>query len=175
MTDRTAQKLSAEHKGRPTRRVAPSRSRSAPKRSQRRVPERAEKSIRLGDLASAARLISRIEIPAKLSIGQKRQLLAQLCRLIGEQIRVGQSGFTQLPSSADVTLQAALEALLPADIRLSPRMRQTLARLLKGDSEKQIATHLGVSRHTVHVYVKAIYRKFGIASRGELLARFVKF
>ena len=56
---------------------------------------------------------------------------------------------------------------------LSPRLRQTLERLLAGDSEKQIARHLGLSPHTVHVYVKALYRGFGVSSRGELLARFV--
>ena len=54
---------------------------------------------------------------------------------------------------------------------MSPRQRQTLRRLLAGDSEKQVAINLGVSRHTVHVYVKALYRHFEVASRGELLAR----
>jgi DNA-binding NarL/FixJ family response regulator len=52
-------------------------------------------------------------------------------------------------------------------------MRQTLRRLLSGDCEKQIALRLGVSPNTVHVYVKAIYRAYGVSSRGELLARFV--
>jgi DNA-binding CsgD family transcriptional regulator len=53
-------------------------------------------------------------------------------------------------------------------------MKQTLQRLLIGDSEKQIAAHLGVSRHTVHVYVKALYKGFGVSSRGELLALFIQ-
>lgn len=57
---------------------------------------------------------------------------------------------------------------------LSPRVRQTLDRLLEGDSEKQIAAKLGVSRHTVHVYIKNLYRHFSVNSRGELLARFVR-
>jgi DNA-binding CsgD family transcriptional regulator len=56
---------------------------------------------------------------------------------------------------------------------LSPRMHQTLQRLLAGDSEKQIALRLDRSRHTVHVYVKQLYKRFGVCSRGELLARFV--
>ena len=46
--------------------------------------------------------------------------------------------------------------------------------LLGGHSEKQIAAKLSVSRHTVHVYVKDIYRRFGASSRAELLARWVK-
>lgn len=53
-------------------------------------------------------------------------------------------------------------------------MKQTLQRLLAGDSEKQIAAHLGLSPHTIHVYVKALYKRFDVASRGELLARFVR-
>ena len=60
-----------------------------------------------------------------------------------------------------------------ATIDLSPRMRQTLDRLLAGDNEKEIAARFGRSRHTVHVYVKQIYRRFGVSSRGELFARFI--
>jgi DNA-binding NarL/FixJ family response regulator len=53
-------------------------------------------------------------------------------------------------------------------------MRQTLEALMAGDSEKQIALKLHVSQHTVHVYVKQLYKRFGTNSRGELLARFVR-
>jgi ATP/maltotriose-dependent transcriptional regulator MalT len=53
---------------------------------------------------------------------------------------------------------------------LPTRWRQTLDRLRAGDAEKQIAGRLGISRHTVHTYVTALHRHFGVASRGELLA-----
>ncbi len=53
---------------------------------------------------------------------------------------------------------------------LSPRLRQTLAQLLAGASEKEAARHLGLSRHTVHHYVIALYRHFHVSSRGELLS-----
>lgn len=56
---------------------------------------------------------------------------------------------------------------------LPPRLKQTLTCLLAGDSEKQAARRLGLSPHTVHVYVKSLYRRFGVNSRGELLAGFV--
>jgi DNA-binding NarL/FixJ family response regulator len=42
-----------------------------------------------------------------------------------------------------------------------------------GDSEKQVARHLGLSKNTVHVYVKQLYRGYAVNSRGELLAKFV--
>ena len=51
---------------------------------------------------------------------------------------------------------------------LAPRQRQVLDALLEGDGEKQIAARLGLSRHTVHDHVKALYRRFDVGSRGEL-------
>lgn len=57
---------------------------------------------------------------------------------------------------------------------LTPRARQVLDALLEGDAEKQIAARLGVSRHTVHDFVKALYRRFGVTSRGELLALYYR-
>jgi DNA-binding CsgD family transcriptional regulator len=52
---------------------------------------------------------------------------------------------------------------------LPPRLRQTLECLLEGDSEKQVAARLGLSRHTIHDYVTALYRRLGVSSRPELL------
>ncbi len=54
---------------------------------------------------------------------------------------------------------------------LPPRLREVLLCLLEGESEKQVAAHLGLSRHTVHQHVKRLHRIFRVASRGELLAR----
>jgi DNA-binding CsgD family transcriptional regulator len=65
------------------------------------------------------------------------------------------------------TLVSAAE---PSPEMLSPRLRQTLACLLQGDSEKQIAARLGLSRTTTHQYVTSLYRRFGVRSRGQLLA-----
>jgi DNA-binding CsgD family transcriptional regulator len=56
---------------------------------------------------------------------------------------------------------------------LSPRARQTLRKLLAGRGEKQIAGEMRLSINTVHHYVKAIYRHFGVSSRAELLARWM--
>ena len=57
---------------------------------------------------------------------------------------------------------------------LSPRVRETLSCLLDGDGEKQAAARMGLSVPTVHQYVTALYRHFGVASRAELLARFIR-
>ena len=54
---------------------------------------------------------------------------------------------------------------------LSRRAAQTLEQLLGGASEKEIADRMGLSAHTVHQYVKTVYRSFGVRSRAELMAR----
>lgn len=51
------------------------------------------------------------------------------------------------------------------------RQRQVLERLLHGDSEIEAAENLGLSPHTVHSYVKQLYKKFGVSSRPELMAQ----
>jgi hypothetical protein len=54
---------------------------------------------------------------------------------------------------------------------LPRRLEETLQLLLIGKSEKQVAAALGISQHTVHVYVKQIYKQQGVCSRPELLAK----
>lgn len=65
---------------------------------------------------------------------------------------------------------ALVSATDPSVPPLSPRLRDTLACLLEGDSEKQAAARLGLSRTTLHQYVTALYRRFDVRSRAELLA-----
>lgn len=57
---------------------------------------------------------------------------------------------------------------------LSRRQRETLACLLEGVSEKEVAARLGISSLTTHQYVKSIYRRFSVNSRAELLAHFLR-
>ncbi len=57
---------------------------------------------------------------------------------------------------------------------LTPRLREVLDCLLDGDSEKQAATRLGLATTTVHTHVKRLYRHFGVSSRAELLAYFLR-
>jgi DNA-binding CsgD family transcriptional regulator len=70
--------------------------------------------------------------------------------------------------------RALVSAAEPTPEGLSPRLRQTLACLVEGDSEKQVAARLGVSRATAHQYVTELYRRFVVNSRGQLLAHVVK-
>ena len=90
---------------------------------------------------------------------KRRRLLADVIRMVGEQLHG----------------QPPRKSLLEAELnRLPPRLRQTMHSLLAGDSEKQAAAKLGVSPHTVHVYVKSLYKRYKVSSRGELLSKWVK-
>jgi DNA-binding CsgD family transcriptional regulator len=62
----------------------------------------------------------------------------------------------------------------PSPMALPPRAREVLRCLLDGDSDKQVGARLGLTRHTVNQYAKAIYAHFGVGSRAELLARWVR-
>jgi DNA-binding CsgD family transcriptional regulator len=66
------------------------------------------------------------------------------------------------PRSSSVELVAAP--------KLRRRHKETLDCLLTGATEKEIAVQLGLSVHTVHQYVKAIYRRFRVTSRAQLMA-----
>jgi DNA-binding CsgD family transcriptional regulator len=100
-----------------------------------------------------ARVVRSLPEPASDAITQKRKMVAEFCHLLG-------AGYSRPPTRS-----------IPG---LSNRHAETLEWLLAGDSEKEIAARMGVSRNTVHVYVTALYRHFNVSSRGELLARFVR-
>lgn len=53
---------------------------------------------------------------------------------------------------------------------LPPRLRQALELLRRGDSEKQVAAKLSISRHGAHHLIRRLHRELGVATRGELLA-----
>lgn len=68
------------------------------------------------------------------------------------------------------SLQSAAPAgacTAPAKGAFTPRETQVLAYIAKGLSNADIGTRLGISRHTVGDYVKVIYRKLEVTSRGE--------
>jgi DNA-binding CsgD family transcriptional regulator len=65
----------------------------------------------------------------------------------------------------------ALDKARDPNSALPPRLAQTLEALQAGCSEKQVSLRLGISKHTVHNYVKALHQRLGVSSRGELLAK----
>ena len=53
-------------------------------------------------------------------------------------------------------------------------MKKFELRLAKLESRVPAAARMGLSRETVHQYVKALYRHYQVASRAELLARVLR-
>ncbi|MDB5324606.1 MAG: response regulator [Phycisphaerales bacterium] len=64
-----------------------------------------------------------------------------------------------------------LDEISLVDPTMPPRQQLVLAQLLTGASEKEVAKQIGISRHTVHAYVKAIYKRFDVTSRSQLIVK----
>lgn len=58
--------------------------------------------------------------------------------------------------------------------QLPPRCRLVMHHLVRGQTRKTIATHLGLSEQTVNGYVKKIFSHFSVHSQAELLVRFTR-
>ncbi len=133
---------------------------------------------RVADAAAVLRVMRPLHSGGGDDPIEQRQLLADLFRLIGRPFAApppageptgDHGGGLEPPAVAGPTAPTTPE-LPPAASKLPPRMGQTLDYLLTGDSEKQVAQRLNLSPHTVHVYVKKLYRHFDVSSRAELLA-----
>ena len=61
----------------------------------------------------------------------------------------------------------------PGMEQLSPREREVLDRLAKGEAYKQIADHLGMSIETLRGHIKSVYQKLHVHSRGEAVAKYM--
>lgn len=58
-----------------------------------------------------------------------------------------------------------------ASLRLSARESQIARWILDDEAERAIASHLGISSHTVHAHLQRLYRKLGVRSREQLIVR----
>jgi len=57
---------------------------------------------------------------------------------------------------------------------LSPREREVVESLARGEAYKQIADHLGITVHTVREYIRRIYEKLHVHSCGEAVAKYLR-
>ena len=76
-----------------------------------------------------------------------------------------------LPVRLAAARRAAGLARGAAGVTLTERELTVLQRLEGGRSEREIGRELFLSFNTVHTHVKAVYRKLGVSSRAEALAR----
>ena len=81
--------------------------------------------------------------------------------------------------AADGAVAVVVEPAKSADIApivieaygLSPRERDVVRAIARGSSTPDIAAELFLSPHTVRDYIKSVFEKVGVSSRGELIAK----
>jgi len=113
-------------------------------------------------------------IYAKITVPGKVISLALLRAIGDEPFTERQSQLVDLClSQMSWPFQPEDKSVDPRLASLQPRLRKVMQHLLDGDGEKQVAAKLGLSRHTVHEYVKMIYQQLGVSSRSELLSQWV--
>lgn len=90
-------------------------------------------------------------------------------------------GLSRIAEVASGTLRAALDLAQavgaaaqrpdPELLSLSDREREVVHLICLGLGDNQMANALGISEHTVGTHLKRIYRRLGVHTRGELVAR----
>ena len=117
-------------------------------------------------------------IATLLDLPGGQAILSGLHRAVGErdfssrELRLVRLFYAELGRLIGPVLVLASDPYSPT--QLTARVRETLQCLLDGDSEKQVAARMALSRVTVHQYVTALYRHYQVASRAELLARVLR-
>ena len=91
----------------------------------------------------------------------------------------GAKGYLVKTTAADAMMQALQEVLeghshFPEDLapalvngNMTPRQREVLDLLCKGKVNKEIASILGMSDHTVRTHLKTVFRTMGVHTRTE--------
>src|SRR5580704_6012883 len=109
---------------------------------------------------------------SQVRVGQLLHFGCVLLQLETADENVGKGNAELETASISDVLEAAPTEL--DNLPLSAAVRRVFDLLLAGLAEKEIASRLGVSRHTVHTHVRKIYDVLGVRSRAELAALFLR-
>jgi DNA-binding NarL/FixJ family response regulator len=106
---------------------------------------------------------------AELAAGDRRAASRELATAAALAEQLGAAPLATLV--ADVAHRAGIGTVrAPTLDGLTAREREILARVVAGESNRDIATALFISPKTVSVHVSSLLRKFGVSGRGDLSA-----
>jgi DNA-binding CsgD family transcriptional regulator len=116
------------------------------------------------------------ELDAPFEIARTRALMGQACRALGDddaaalELDAARAIFGELGAAPDL---ARLEALAPTGAKthgLSRRELEVLRLVAAGKSNREIASELVISEHTVARHVQNMFAKLGLSSRAAATA-----
>jgi DNA-binding CsgD family transcriptional regulator len=112
----------------------------------------------------------KLRVYLDLSNAVTRRRVAALLRADGEVALVGTSEDADLVVSERVVSTAAPGAVAQAGAALTARELEVLRLVARGLSNKEIATDLGITTHTVKYHLAAVLEKLGVRSRTEAVS-----
>ncbi len=123
--------------------------------------------VALSDSADAGLLAHALDAGAD-AVFLKTEGIEELERLLGELTGAGGGAKRWSRGASAVARRSAGVTGVPS---VTPREREVLARLSRGESTSRIAAGLGVGTATIRTHVQNLFYKFGTHSRLELLAQ----
>lgn len=103
--------------------------------------------------------------------GVKGYLLKSELSDISNAIQVVMSGGAMITPTIALRVMNSFKKLPSAGPELTDRERQILELMVRGKTIKSVADFLVLSPHTVHDYVKRIYKKLEVHNRAELVRK----
>lgn len=103
----------------------------------------------------------------------KRATREELLNAIDEVRRGGSPMSSSIARKVVQFFQQTMPPSAPDGVQLAPREQQVLELVARGYVTKEIADRLQVSIPTVKTYIRRIYEKLHVRSRGEAVARYL--